>query len=109
MSTPKWVQSLKNYVASKPKRSAQEIDDETDSLFLQYMTEMREKDQKENPSLKKIPRFYQKSSSIENQLHFKVRQEARTRFLHHKTSEILDKEDLEKLWNLLRQESYAGL
>jgi serine/threonine-protein phosphatase 2A regulatory subunit B'' len=27
---------------------------------------------------------------------------ARTRFLHHKTSEILDKEDLEKLWNLLK-------
>ena len=38
----------------------------------------------------------------------KVRQEgnslmvARTRFLHHKTSEILEKEDLEKLWNLLK-------
>ena len=27
---------------------------------------------------------------------------ARTRFLHHKTSEILDKEDLEKLWTLLK-------
>jgi hypothetical protein len=27
---------------------------------------------------------------------------ARTRFLHHKTAEILDKEDLEKLWNLLK-------
>jgi serine/threonine-protein phosphatase 2A regulatory subunit B'' len=38
----------------------------------------------------------------ENNLNFKVRQEARTRFLHHKTAEILDKEDLEKLWNLLK-------
>ena len=28
---------------------------------------------------------------------------ARTRFLHHKTAEILDKEDLEKLWNLLKE------
>ena len=27
---------------------------------------------------------------------------ARTRFLHHKTAEILDKEDLEKLWTLLK-------
>ena len=32
-----------------------------------------------------------------------MRQEARTRFLHHKTSEILDKEDLEKLWQLIRE------
>lgn len=92
MNSPKWVDALKGFVASQPKRSAQEIDDETDALFLKYMQDMRDQDQISNPSLKKIPRFYQKSSSMENQLHFKVRQEARTRFLHHKTSEILDKE-----------------
>lgn len=90
----RWVDLLKNYVSSKPKRSAQEIDDETDTLFLKYMQEMRIKDQESHPSLKKIPRFHQKSTNISNQLHFKVRQEARTRFLHHKTSEILDKEGL---------------
>ena len=32
-----------------------------------------------------------------------MRQEARTRFLHHKTGEILDKEDLEKLWTALKE------
>jgi serine/threonine-protein phosphatase 2A regulatory subunit B'' len=32
-----------------------------------------------------------------------VRQEARTRFLQNKTSEVLEKEDLEKLWYLLKE------
>lgn len=32
-----WVSSLKSYVNSNPQRSAQEIDDETDKLFLNYI------------------------------------------------------------------------
>ena len=32
-----WVDTLKKYVNSKPTRSAQEIDDETDKLFLNYI------------------------------------------------------------------------
>jgi serine/threonine-protein phosphatase 2A regulatory subunit B'' len=31
-----------------------------------------------------------------------MRQEARTRFLHNKSAEILDKEDLEQLWYSLK-------
>mmetsp|Transcript_4917 Transcript_4917/g.9207 ORF Transcript_4917/g.9207 Transcript_4917/m.9207 type:complete len:382 (-) Transcript_4917:79-1224(-) len=36
-------------------------------------------------------------------MYMKLRQEARTRFLHNKSAEILDKEDLELLWRLLRE------
>ena len=87
-----WIDSLQKFVSSKTQRTPQEIDDETDMLFLKYIEEDKEKQAKEDPSLRKIPKFFQKALSNENQLNFKVRQEARTRFLHHKTSEILDKE-----------------
>lgn len=87
-----WISNLQKFVSSKSQRSPQEIDDETDQLFLKYIEEDKERQAKEDPSLKKIPKFFQKALSNENQLNFKVRQEARTRFLHHKTSEILDKE-----------------
>ena len=32
-----WVDTLKSYVKSKPQRSAQLIDDETDRLFVNYI------------------------------------------------------------------------
>ena len=38
----------------------------------------------------------------DDSLYFKVRQEARTRFLQNKTAEVLEKEDLEQLWHLLK-------
>ncbi|CAD8145381.1 unnamed protein product [Paramecium pentaurelia] len=98
-----WVSTLKKFVDSKQQRTAQEIDDETDQLFLDYIEQARKKEQEEDPSYKKIPKFFQKASvTNENQLSFRVRQEARTRFLNHKTGEILDKEDLEKLWTELK-------
>lgn len=98
-----WVKNLKEFVMSRPQRTIQEIDAETDALFLKYIQEEKEKRMKEDPSFQKIPKFFQKSNITESQLSFKIRQEARTRFLHHKTSEILDKEDLEKLWIFLKE------
>ncbi len=32
-----WISTLKQYVGSRPQRTAQEIDDETDKLFLNYI------------------------------------------------------------------------
>jgi serine/threonine-protein phosphatase 2A regulatory subunit B'' len=32
-----WIDILQRYVTNKPQRSAQEIDDETDKLFLNYI------------------------------------------------------------------------
>ena len=101
-----WANSLKKYVEQNPsKRSMKEIEEETDKYFLDYMDQYKADLLKAEPSLKKIPRFFQKNIYNDNlnQLYAKVRQEARTRFLHHKTSEILDKEDLERLWQLIRE------
>ena len=109
VSNPKkidWAESLRKYVEQNPsKRSMKEIEEETDKYFLGYMEEYKKKQLEIEPSLKKIPRFFQKNSLNENYnlIYSKVRQEARTRFLHHKTSEILDKEDQEKLWLLIRE------
>jgi serine/threonine-protein phosphatase 2A regulatory subunit B'' len=98
-----WVNTLKNFVGSCPQqRTIQEIDAETDTLFLQYIDQEKQNREKDI-SYQKIPRFFQKSSINDSALSFKIRQEARTRFLHHKTAEILDKEDLEKLWLLLKE------
>lgn len=38
-----WIDTLKTYVNTHPQRSAQEIDDETDKLFLQYIEEAKRK------------------------------------------------------------------
>jgi serine/threonine-protein phosphatase 2A regulatory subunit B'' len=50
-----------------------------------------------------VPKFFFKKPQLENPMYMKLRQEARTRFLHNKSAEILDKEDLEMLWRLLRE------
>lgn len=101
-----WTKVLKSYVEAHPSsRSMREIEDETDMLFLKYIDEANNLRKKDNESYKKIPMFYKKSADDElmQQIAHKVKQEARTRFLHHKTSEILEKEDLEKLWLNLRE------
>lgn len=87
-----WIDTLKKFINAKQQRTAQEIDDETDQLFLKYIEQAKSKEEEQDKSYKKIPKFFQKALLNENQLSFRVRQEARTRFLHHKTSEILDKE-----------------
>lgn len=53
-----WTEQLKKFVSSKPQRTAQEIDDETDQLFLKYIEDAKEKEEKEDKSFKKIPKFF---------------------------------------------------
>ena len=38
-----WVDTLKRYVATKDQRPPQEIDDQTDKLFLNYIEEAKKK------------------------------------------------------------------
>ena len=97
-----WVDCLKKFLENKPKKSALENDREADAAFLKLLEEEKEQEKQRNESYKKIPRFYFKKPQLEHQLYLKLRQEARTRFLHNKSAEILDKEDLEKLWYLLK-------
>ena len=73
-----WAKSLKKFVEENPsRRSMKEIEEETDRLFLKYMEDFKEKQLVIEPSLKKIPRFFQKNTYDEryNLLYNKVRQE----------------------------------
>lgn len=73
-----WVNSLKKYVEkNQSKRTMKEIEEETDKLFLEYMEDYKQKQLALEPSLKKIPRFFQKNTYDENYnlLYSKVRQE----------------------------------
>ncbi len=98
----RWVDALRGFTASKPQKTTGENDKETDILFLQMLEEERKQEELANQSYKMIPKFFFKKTK-ESGLYTKLRQEARTRFLQNKTAEVLDKEDLEKLWYLLKE------
>ena len=105
-----WVKGLKSIVdANSSKRPAKEIDRETDELFLKHMQERATRLQEDDPSFKLIPRFFDKRllNKDDSTIHNMIQREARSRFLHHKTTEILDKEDLEKLWEEIRNNTSA--
>lgn len=97
-----WVQALEKFLEGKPKKSAIENDREVDIYFLRLLEEQKEEEKRRDETYNKIPRFFFKKPQLENEIYMKLRQEARTRFLHNKSAEILDKEDLEKLWYLLK-------
>ena len=98
-----WVRKLKASNAGKEHKSPAENDREADVAFLKLLEDEKELEEKSNPSFKTIPKFFFKKPNTENSLYFKVRQEARTRFLQNKTAEVLEKEDLEHLWYLLKE------
>ena len=98
-----WVQKLKKYNDGKEHKSAAENDRDADVEFLKLLEEEKLKEEERNPSFRTIPRFFFKKPTNETSLFFKVRQEARTRFLQNKTAEVLEKEDLEHLWYLLKE------
>lgn len=87
-----WVESLKNYISQKKQRLPEEIEKETDEIFLELMEESRKKQEATDESYKKIPRFLKKLNHNENSLGFKIREEVRARFLNHKAIELLDQQ-----------------
>jgi serine/threonine-protein phosphatase 2A regulatory subunit B'' len=98
-----WVEALRKFNEGKAHKSPAENDREADIEFLNLLEHERKTEEEKNPSYKTIPRFFYKKPDNENSIYFRVRQEARTRFLQNKTAEILDKEDLEQLWYLLKE------
>lgn len=98
-----WVGKLRRYNESKPHKTAAENDREADVEFLKLLEEEKQMDEERNPTFKTIPKFFFKKPATENSLYLRVRQEARTRFLQNKTAEVLEKEELETLWYLLKE------
>ena len=76
-----WVQKLKRFNEGKAHKTAAENDREADIEFLKLLEEEKNLEETRNPSFKTIPRFFFKKPTNESSLYFKVRQEARTRFL----------------------------
>jgi serine/threonine-protein phosphatase 2A regulatory subunit B'' len=76
-----WVKKLKKYNENQTHKTAAENDREADIEFLKLLEDEKTKEEERNASYKTIPRFFYKKPSNENSLFFKVRQEARTRFL----------------------------
>lgn len=100
-----WKKNLKSFIQKNKKtRNAQEIEKETDEKFLEHMENFANARQSLDSSYKTIPKFFDKKMLINerNNLQNLIQKEARSRFLHHKTAEILDKEDLEKLWEEIK-------
>jgi len=98
-----WADTLKKHNDGKPHKSPAENDREADIEFLKLLEDEKQVEEEKNPTYKNIPRFFFKKPTNENSLYYRVRQEARTRFLQNKTAEVLDKEDLEQLWYLLKE------
>ncbi|CDW90293.1 serine threonine-protein phosphatase 2a regulatory subunit b subunit gamma [Stylonychia lemnae] len=98
-----WADALRKFNEGKPHKSPAENDREADIEFLKLLEEEKQLEEEKNPTYKNIPRFFYKKPNNEQSLYYRVRQEARTRFLQNKTAEVLDKEDLEQLWYLLKE------
>ena len=97
-----WISNLENFVQNGKKKSVSESDKEADIHFLKLLKDEQQKEYNKNSTYSKVPRFFFKKPETKNPIYLGIRQEARTRFLHNKSAEILDKEDLEKLWYLLK-------
>ena len=103
-----WKKSLQNFVKTNPStRPLKDIEKQTDEMFISYMETLAENAKKQDPTFTKIPKFFNPQSLEKDAptIHNALQREARSRFLHNKTSEILDKEDLEKLWEEIRNSS----
>ena len=101
-SSQSWVDKLKAYNKTLPQKKPAENDREADIHFLKLLETERQLEESKDPSYKQIPKFFYKKPQGEDSLFFRVRQEARTRFLQNKTAEVLEKDDLEQLWHLLK-------
>ena len=101
-STPSWAAKLRAQNSKAEHKTPAENDREADKQFLNLLEEEKAHEENSNPTFKAIPKFFFKKPAGDESLFFKVRQEARTRFLQNKTAEVLEKEDLEQLWHLLK-------
>lgn len=100
-----WKKSLQNFIKENPStRPLKDIEKQTDELFINHMEKYANDCKKIDPTYQSIPKFFN-AQILEKDaptIHNAIQREARSRFLHNKTSEILDKEDLEKLWEEIK-------
>lgn len=76
-----WVEKLKAHNKALPHKTPAENDREADVNFLKLLESEKKLEESQDPSFKQIPKFFFKKPQGDDSLFFRVRQEARTRFL----------------------------
>ncbi|XP_063429340.1 serine/threonine-protein phosphatase 2A regulatory subunit B'' subunit gamma-like [Mytilus trossulus] len=95
-----WCNILKKYVErNKKKRHPEEIKTEDFEIFNEYYQKWRGIDNE----YKNIPSLYVKLPTEEEPLLLKLREESRAVFLQRRSRELLDNDELQRLWFLLDQ------
>lgn len=77
----KWIDKLKAYNKTLPHKTPVENDRDADQKFLKLLEDEKQAEESQNPTFKQIPKFFFKKPTGDESLFFRVRQEARTRFL----------------------------
>lgn len=71
-----------------------------DEIFAEIYLKAKE-DEASDPKYTRIPRFHYKLPPDDNILQQKLREESRARFLQRRSAELLDNDELERLWQIL--------
>ncbi|XP_060583128.1 serine/threonine-protein phosphatase 2A regulatory subunit B'' subunit gamma-like isoform X1 [Ruditapes philippinarum] len=99
--TMEWKKSLKKYVEKKKSKVDEE---QAKAEEMQMFTELyHEWKGTDNNHHLKLPRIYDKLPSEEEPLLLKLREESRAVFLQRRSRELLDNDELQRLWFLLDQ------
>lgn len=99
-----WVEKLKRFNEEKSKAvSAVPVRKTDDELFEEYYHKFKGTEPTSKRKEVKIPQFYSKPPSEGEVLQQKLREEARANFLQRRSSELMDNEELQKLWGILEE------
>jgi hypothetical protein len=79
-----------------------ECDNDDEALFSKYYHEYKGVNK---PDSTAIPRFYSKPPKEGDVLQQKLREEARAAFLQRRSSELMDNDELQKLWSILEEKN----
>lgn len=103
------VARLRTFNCESEPPSGGDIEQAEEAAWQKIRDKEREEEENRCPSLKSIPRFFEKRAALadeSNSLRPRVLREARTRLLHRKQNEeLLDEEDLHYILELLKEHS----
>jgi len=100
MHNTTWAKTLQNYLkkrANKSKNACESASEEELEMFTRFYKEL--KGLEDNHI--KVPSLYSKLPSEDEPLLLKLREESRALFLQRRSRELLDNDELQKLWFLL--------
>ena len=98
--TPKgWMDLLRRYISTAPKKSQKQQEEETTKLFLDILKEDKMEKEKNKPA---IPRFFFKKPTNFSDIYLSVKAEAKQKFLILKSYDLPQRKNLKDLWTCLK-------